>query len=343
MKPADTYYQSLLSRAEAKWDVQAALSGAVSWEAWRDGMRGGLTKVLGGFPQGGDLAVERGTPAAREGYSMEKLSFLSEEGLRTPAYLLIPDGAGRDTPVAVALHGHGYGVRAIVGLSHDDRPIGDEEEYQRSFAVRLVRRGFIVVAPELLGFGDLRMARDDSPTNPNAISCHNLSSLLLSVGRTMAGVRVLQAMRSLDALRAMGYPGRAVAMGISGGGLTCAYFAALDDRVSACCVSGFANTYRGSIFAVHHCIDNYQPDLLLSVEEPDVLCGIAPRPMIWEAGDEDDIFPIEAVRQARGIVGRAYEKLGAADAFEVDVFHGGHQVSAAVSIGFLAKHAGVSR
>ena len=338
MKLADVFYQSLLEGTRSKWDVNQALSGSIPWDAWREGLRGALTDSLGKKPVPVDLAVERGEPVACEGYTRERLSFMSEKDLRVPAYLLVPDEAKDDTQVVVALHGHGYGVRAIVGLSPDDQPIGDEEEYQKNFAVRLVRAGFVVIAPELLGFGDLRLERDDDPANPNAISCGAISSMLLTIGRTMAGARVWQAMRSLDALRAMGYAGDASAMGISGGGLVCAYFAALDDCIRACCVSGFANTFRGSIFAMHHCIDNYPPNILLEMEEPDVLSAIAPRPMIWESGDEDPIFPLKHVYEARDTVAKVYEKLGAADAFEMDVFHGDHQIHGTVAMDFLRKH-----
>lgn len=337
MKPADIFYQSLLKHTSARWDVQQALSGAMPWDAWRGGLRKALTINLGGWPAPIGLSIERGEPVDCGDYTRERLSFISEEGLRVPAYLLVPRGATENTQVAVALHGHGYGVRAIVGLTIDDKPIGEEDEYQKSFAVRLVRAGFVVIAPELLGFGDLRLERDDF-SNPRSFSCGAISSMLLTVGRTMAGVRVWQAMRSLDALRAMGYAGDASAMGISGGGLVCAYLAALDDCICACCISGFANTYRGSILAMHHCIDNYPPNLLLDAEEPDILSCIAPRPMIWEAGDQDPIFPIAHVHEAKAIVDKVYDRFGASGVFELDVFPGDHQVHGTASIDFLKKH-----
>jgi pimeloyl-ACP methyl ester carboxylesterase len=150
---------------------------------------------------------------------------------------------------------------------------------------------------------------------------------------------VNEARRCVDALAAFGYRADPVAMGISGGGLVCSYFAALDDRVRACCVSGFANTYRGSVLAMAHCVDNFQPGLLHIAEMPDVLSLIAPRPMIWESGERDPIFPIERVEEAARTVRSVYATLGAQSLFVVDRFDGNHRIKGALAYDFLWEHA----
>jgi hypothetical protein len=117
----------------------------------------------------------------------------------------------------------------------------------------------------------------------------------------------------------------------------CAYAAALDDRVAACCVSGFANTFRGSLLRVPHCIDNFQPGLLQAAEMPDVLSAIAPRPMVWEAGESDPIFPLATVLEAHGVVRKVYDALGVPAAFALDRFKGGHQIHGELAYAFLSK------
>ncbi len=338
MKPADVYYQFMLDSTKARNSVENALNKEIGWDEWRAGLRADLLACLGGEPEKMPLNIERGAAVDMNGYTRELMAYTSEEGLRTPAYLLTPKGADERTPVVIALHGHGYGVDAIVGLNEEGEPIIDElTEYQRSFAVRLCREGFVVIAPELLGFGRLRLERDDNPDNPNAISCHTLSAMLLTVGRTMAGVRVQQARRCIDVFAALGYQLKPMAMGISGGGLVCAYATALDERIRACCISGFANTYRGSIMAVHHCIDNYQPGLLGAVELPDVLASVAPRPMIWEAGESDPIFPLASVLEAQAIVSKVYAAQEAISSFSVDRFKGDHQIHGVVAYNFFRR------
>ncbi len=336
MKYADSYYQSTLEGIVSRNDVARALRGDVGWDAWRAALRADLTACLGGEPADVSLDIERGQPVSMEGYTRERIVFTSEAGLRTPAYLLLPDGYSAAVPVAVALAGHGCGVKPVVGLD----PQGDTlrgEDYLKAFGVSLCRSGFAVIAPELLGFGELRLERDDAEDDPSASSCYALSAMLLSCGRTLAGARVWQARRCLDAMRNLGFTGNAAAMGISGGGLVCAYMAALDDRVSACCVSGFANTYRGSILGMHHCIDNFQPGLMLAAEMPDVLAAVAPRPMLWEAGERDPLFPMETVLEAHAIVGSVYAALGASANFALDRFDGGHCIHGEMAYNFLKK------
>jgi hypothetical protein len=275
--------------------------------------------------------------------------------LRAPAYLLIPEGidarsepsdptgasGASGAPTAIALAGHGFGVADIVGLRPDGtEQLPGESGYHKAFAVALAQRGFVVIAPELLGFGELRLERDVDPNDPRGSSCNAISAMLLMAGRTTAGVRVNQARRCVDALAELGFGGSApVMMGISGGGLVCAYATALDDRIRACCVSGFANTYRGSILAMHHCVDNFLPGLLRVADMPDVLSMIAPRPMIWESGISDPIFPIEHVLEAEQVVKRVYDVYGAAGKFELDRFEGDHMIHGVKSYDFLWKHA----
>ena len=323
---------------------------------WRSDLGRDFLACLGGMPWQCPLNIQRGEPkrlianalsevgykgdTSARNYTRERLVFETEPGLLTPAYLLVPEGANAETPTVIALHGHGFGVADIVGL----RPDGSEQApgesgYHKAFAVALAQRGFVVIAPELFGFGELRLTRDIKPDNPYDSSCNAVSSMLFMVGRTTAGVRVNQASRCIDALTELGYAHAPVAMGISGGGLVCAYFAALDERVSACCVSGFANTYRGCFLAMHHCIDCFQPNLLLTADMPDILAMIAPRPMIWESGELDPIFPIAQVMEAEQIVRRMYNAYGRGDDFALDRFPLDHQIHGVVSYDFLWEHA----
>jgi dienelactone hydrolase len=287
----------------------------------------------------GEIAYSGGGPSKRE-YTRERIVFEAEAGLLTPAYLLVPDGADESTPVIIALEGHGFGVADIVGLNPDGtEQAPGESGYHKAFAVGLAQRGFVVIAPELMGFGELRLERDIKPDNPRDSSCNAISSMLLMIGRTMAGVRVNQARRCIDALASLGYKQNPMMMGISGGGLVCAYTAALDERVRACCVSGFANTYRGCFLAMHHCVDCFQPGLLLTADMPDILSLIAPRPMIWESGEDDPIFPIADVMEAERIVRRVYKAYGKDGDFVLDRFPADHQIHGVVSYDFLWKYA----
>lgn len=90
--------------------------------------------------------------------------------------------------------------------------------------------------------------------------------------------------------------------------------------------------------AMHHCVDNFFPGMLNLCELPDVLSLVAPRPMLWEMGTEDPIFPVEAGREAASAVKKMYEFLDAQERFQVDIFQGDHQISGAKSYNFLIRH-----
>ena len=370
---ADAFYQASIGAVVSRHSVIKALESqggentARALAHWRSDLTRDFWACLGGIPWQCPLDIRRGEPKplmaaalnevgysdsggggasgiGERAYTQERIVFEAEAGLLTPAYLLVPEGmqacVNADAPTVIALAGHGFGVADIVGLNPDgteQKP--GESGYHKAFAVALAQRGFVVIAPELLGFGELKLARDIDPGNPKDSSCNAISSMLFTIGRTMAGVRVNQARRCVDVLAALGYTRQPVAMGISGGGLVCSYFSALDERVRACCVSGFANTYRGCILAMHHCIDNYQPGLLLTADMPDILSLVAPRPMIWESGELDPIFPIEHVMEAEAIVRRVYSVFGKSDDFVLDRFDDEHTIHGVKSYDFLWKHA----
>jgi hypothetical protein len=71
-----------------------------------------------------------------------------------PVYLLVPKESRQPAPTVVAFHGHGYGVKDIVGLWQDGAERNTPEGYHKDFAVALCRRGFVVAAPEIAGFGE---------------------------------------------------------------------------------------------------------------------------------------------------------------------------------------------
>ena len=157
------------------------------------------------------------------------------------------------------------------------------------------------------------------------------------IGRTTAGVRVQQAMRAIEVLAALGDAdtGRIGIMGISGGGLVSAFAAVLDPRFRACVVSGYANFFRDSVMAIRHCVDNFAMGLAQDVEMPDLLAAIGPRPMLWEAGTQDPIFPYSAMQLAYAQVKQVYGYLGVPDNLQLDGFKGEHQISGAMAYDFL--------
>jgi hypothetical protein len=103
-------------------------------------------------------------------------------------------------------------------------------------------------------------------------------------------------------------------------------------------ISGYLNTFKDSIMAMSHCIDNYVPGILNWCENYDVASLIAPRPLYVESGDRDPIFPIDASREAFARVKQVYTALGAAGNAQHEVFEGDHFFHGGAGIPFLARH-----
>lgn len=313
------------------------------WTRWRGELRERVLEALGGRPEHpGELQARVLEETACDGYVRRKIEYTVEPGLVTPAYVLLPaadeDAAGL-RPAVIACHGHGYGFKDAVGLNPDGSPREGEPGYHKDFTIALVRRGHVVIVPELLGFGETRLTEHQDAA-PEANSCSRLASNLLMLGRTLLGMRVLQTQRALEFVQSMPEVDveRIGIMGISGGGAVASFVSALDDRIRAAVISGYVSRFQGSVMAMHHCIDNFVPGILKYAELPDIVSMIAPRPLLIEAGTKDHIFPILSVLEAYGDITKVYSLHKALPNFSKDVFEGGHEISGRIAYDWLDHH-----
>jgi dienelactone hydrolase len=304
-------------------------------------MEAELLRLMGDFAEpDARLEPELLETEEYDDYVQERVSYRTADRLRVPAYVLIPKRRKGKLPAVVAWHGHGYGSKEIVGLhpdgSHND---GDPGIHGR-FAVELAKRGLVVLAPEIIGFGDRRLAAHWSKDPRKSSSCSMLSATLLMLGKTLAGLRVHEAIRAADYLGAREEvdAGRIGCMGFSGGGMVAAFASMLDKRMQAAAISAYTSTFAGSIMRINHCIDNYIPSILRLGELPELLGSMAPRALFVESGLADPLFPIDAVQEAVRRLERIYTERGAADRFRFDFFPGKHEVSGARLFDWLAEY-----
>ena len=334
----DAYMLGLYRDAGKRFMISDVIDNGVDLRAWQDDLRAAFRGALGAWPAPVDLNVHEIESVKRPGYTRVKLSYRSEASLDTIAYLLIPDGITSPVPAVVACTGHGYGVREIVGITEDFREREGEPTYQKDFGLECARRGYVVIAPEPLGFGEMML--EDDIINNRGNSCDRISDNLLLFGRTMAGARVRQYIAAVSLLAHIkeADSNRVGTMGISGGGLTASFLTMLDPRVKALVASGYPCMYARSIYDMHHCVDNF-PIGLLNIAENDALMAlVAPRPMLWESGSKDPIFPRKGVEEAAESVARLYAHMGAADMFEADYFEGDHEISGKMAYAFFERH-----
>jgi dienelactone hydrolase len=278
-------------------------------------------------------------------YLREKWLLRTWEGALLPVYLLLPVSAPRPIPTVVAFHGHGYGVKDIVGLWEDGQERDTPDGYHRDFGVALCRQGFAVACPEISCFGERQ--NDFSYLNTTIgqgvpRTCEHTAALASHLGGSALGLRVLDARRLIDYLgtREDLDLSRLGAMGISGGGMHTFFSAAVDERIKACVISGYFSTFRESVLAMHHCPCNFVPGLGQFGEMYDLAGLLAPRPLLVEAGSYDPIFPLDAVRRSvERTRSQVYSIWNAQNRVETDYFEGRHRISGAKAYGFLRPEA----
>jgi dienelactone hydrolase len=312
----------------------------MEWSEWRTALKEILLKAIV-LPPRNDINLQ---PVVLErvdcgDYFREHIQLTTDPFLKMPAYLLIPKNGKSIHPAVVSCPGHGYGYKELIGLLPDGSVRQGAPGIYNDYPIELVKRGFVVIVPELLGLGDRKLLQDRDK-EPKENSCFRLSTNLLMVGKTLAGYRVHEMMCCVDYLlsRHDTVPDRIGCMGFSGGGLVLALTAAIDERIRAAVISGYTNTYRDSILAKPHCSDNYIPGILNAAELPDIIGLIAPRPLLIQSGQEDRGFPIEGAIKAINHLKVIYQVLNAETFLEDDIHPGKHEISIEKACDWLQIH-----
>lgn len=317
-------------------------------DAWQRPTRAALAATVGFLDSPlVDPEARRMELVDKGDYTREKVIIRTAPETAMPVYLLRPKAEAPATrrPVVLALHGHGYGVKDIVGLWEDGTERDTPDGYHRDFAVALCRRGFFVAAPEISCFGERRtdfsyLSADLG--SPVPTTCEHTAALATHLGGSVVGLRVRDAMRLVDYLETLPEvdTSRLGAMGISGGGMHTLFSTCLDQRIRAAVISGYFSTFRESILGMKHCRCNFVHGLGAFGEMADLAGLIAPRPLFVEAGDHDPIFPVEAVR--RGLAGAraVYRVFDAEDRVESAIFEGRHRIDGEAAYAFLARELG---
>ncbi len=310
-------------------------------EVWQRELRAKLIELVGGFPhEACDLEAEVLETHEFPTYLRETLQFKSRPHMSVFGYLLSPKrlNVSAPNPAILCLAGHGRGVDDIIGIEEDGTVRSAFGGYQNDFALQCVAHGYTVLAIEQFGFGHRRdpVARGHGGGHS---SCQPSAGAALLLGQTMVGWRVYDAARAFDYLgtRPEIDATRLGVMGISGGGTTAFFTAAIDARVKAAVVSGYFNTFRDSILSLSHCIDNYIPNVLQYAEMYDIAGLIAPRALFVESGTEDTIFPIEATRFAVNKAKAIYKCFQAENKLEFEAFEAGHSFYGVGAFEFLSE------
>ena len=298
------------------------------FDAWRERCRSRLGTLLGPMPAPVPPDLEVVEVTACDGYRREKIVFDSEETMAVPAYLLIPDDRRGAGSAVLAVHGHGPGKSVVCGLETTEAPNGD-------YAVQLVRRGHLVMAPDLRCFGE---RADWNP--PDHYACDTNLVHAVMAGSSPMTQNLWDLARALDVLadHPLVDPGRMGAAGLSYGATMTLLLAAWDDRVAAAVVSGFFSSWaEAHKMPWNMCGSQVLPGMLGQLEHVDLAALVAPRPLLVETGTRDLLFPQAASEASVAEVRAVYSELGCSDRLVHDVFEGDHQWHGTLALPFLDR------
>ena len=246
-----------------------------------------------------------------DGHVRKKLTYAAEAGDRIPAYLLIPTGYTGKRPAALCLH-----QTVAIGKG---QPVGLDKDANKHYALELVKRGYVCLAPDYPSFGDYQYDFKKSP---------HPSGTMKAIWNNVRGVDLLQSLPEVDG-------DRIAAIGHSLGGHNALFTAAFDDRVKAvvtCCgFCSFAKYYGGNLTGWTS--DRYMPRIAtvygkdpkkVPFDFTDVVIAIAPRAVLAVAPVKDGNFDVEGVKDVIRVAKPVYESLKAADELQARYPDAGH-------------------
>ena len=200
--------------------------------ALQDELRQKVVAAIGGLPETKSPLDARVTGTIpRDGYRIEKIVFESLPGIHVTALVYVPDAPSGKKPAVLLACGH-----SDVGKAYP--------RYQE-IAVRLARRGYVVLCWDPVGQGERSQFWDKA----RGRSRYNLvcgEHAVLGNFATIAGTSLVRYM-AWDGVRAVDYlltrddvdAGRLGITGTSGGGFQSLWIGALDRRITAVLPSCF--------------------------------------------------------------------------------------------------------
>jgi dienelactone hydrolase len=319
-----------------------AVTPQMAWKAtspaehdvWRGPFREKLVELLGEWPERvpADVRWDESNVLETDAFLRRKVYVRTEHDYWAPAYYYTPKGVTGKRPAIMCFHGHSGILPYIREGTDAEKAKG--EKHHLDYAPYFAEQGYAVLAVVQRGWNETAHKKPHS--------CERLSRAGFLVNKTPIGMRVWDGMRLLDFLEAQEVvdPERIACAGLSGGGTTSLFFAALENRIKAALVAGYYCTFRDSIYSIRHCMCNTIPGIMNWGEMSDVAALIAPRPALIISGTKDSIFPIDATRTAYATLANTYATLGVPERLDSDFFEGVHEWSNRKTISFLKKHLG---
>ena len=263
-----------------------------------------LLAGLGGqWPAPGPLNVRVKEKKQFPGYQLESVTYEAEPGDHVPANLLIPDGVSATSPAPAIAVWHQHNGNWPMGKSE---PSGLDGNPMHHTGVALAKRGYVVVCPDALCFGERR-----DPTGKQSGGNFERFEFLRYVvsGKCLAWKHILDMRRAVDFLVSrpevqadkLGCYGHS--MGSTHTWMVGPWEPRLKCLVGNCCLPTYKGIHREHML---HCFPNFVPGIFQFGDTPDIAALIAPRPLHLNLGETDSGSPIDEARRGIEVIANAY-------------------------------------
>jgi pimeloyl-ACP methyl ester carboxylesterase len=272
------------------------------WDKRRAHILANLQLVMGALPEPRTrvpLDVQMAEEVKEKHHLRRKLTFAVDKKDRVPAYLLIPLERQGKLPAVLCLHqtngSLGKGSPAGLGGSPD-----------LHYAIHLVERGYVTLAPDYPSFGEYACDFSNPAYGSGSIK---------AVWNNMRAIDLLQSLPEVD--------GEHIGcIGHSLGGHNAMFTAAFDPRIKAlvsnCGFTSFPRYYGGNLKGWTS--PRYMPLIASRYESkpermpfdfPEVVASFAPRAFLASAPTGDSNFEVSGVRDCLAAARPVYQLLGA--------------------------------
>lgn len=253
------------------------------------------------------------------GYTRQLIEYMSFED-KVRAFLLYPEKLNNN-PAVLVNHQHNrehhLGKSEVCGLAGN--PL-------QAFGLELVKKGFVVLAPDSICFEDRR--RDPSVEGFDFWQHFDEMCYRILKGEYLMKKVLDDAMNGITLLSNLGFVDkkRIGTLGHSYGGNTVLFLSALDERIAFSCASGCACTYENRMrnnvgIEMASVIPNFHG----KYDIYDLVSCIAPRKLLIVSGEDDKYS-----KDAPYIVEKAspaYEEYDALQNLEHQRYSGGHAIT----------------
>jgi len=307
------------------------------FERWRRAFRRHYRRMLGPWPERVPLRPEITESLDKGDHIRHRVVFDSAPGVSVPAFLLVPKGLGRRErrPALLAAHGHGAGKGDVAGATAEcgtPEAVATMERLHYTYGLEAVRRGYVVIAPDWLPFGERRPPAEWS-REPTRDPCNVLDLAMRYFGRPLLTQNVWDGMRALDVLA--GHPNvdanRLGAIGLSYGGTMTTHLLICDRRLRVGVVSGYVSSVRGDALnmrgAANFCGAQHVSRLLLYGDLPDIMGLACPKPILCEMGRKETCFHFPDMDRSYRRLRRIYAAAGFPERLARDVHPHDHRWS----------------